>query len=322
MIDPFASYDRYSRRKLLQTAAATLCGGGLARAQEQADFSADVKVVNILATVRNKSGALIGNLSQEDFVLSEDGRSQNIRYFARESNLPLTLGMMVDTSGSQRRVLDAERGACLRFLDQVVRPNKDQVFIMQFDSSVQVRQALTSSVSKLDDALAYVDTETMAQVRRQNGGGTLLYDAVAKASDEIMKKQTGRKALIVLSDGVDFGSYGSLDDALEAAQRSDTLIYSILYSDPGAYGLFGGGHEGSKVLQRLSQESGGSYFEVSKKLPLDRLFDILQEELRNQYSLGYVSDKPVTLSEFRTVQLTARRKDLMVQARHRYWAKH
>ena len=115
---------------------------------------------------------------------------RTIRYFARESNLPLTLGMMVDTSGSQRKVLDAERGACLRFLDQVVRPNKDQVFIMQFDSSVQVRQALTSSVAKLDDALAYVDTETKAQVRRQQGGGTLLYDAVVRASDDIMKKLT------------------------------------------------------------------------------------------------------------------------------------
>ncbi|MBZ5624202.1 MAG: VWA domain-containing protein [Acidobacteriia bacterium] len=310
--------DNFTRREALRGAAA-LCGVRFARGQDTPVFSTDVKVVNVLATVRNKTGSLAGNLNQDDFSLSEDGRPQTIRYFARESNLPLTLGLLVDTSGSQQRVLDAERGASLRFLDQVVRENQDRVFIMQFDSAVQIRQPLTSSVAKLDDALAYVDTETMRQLRMQNGGGTLLYDAVARASDEVMRKQSGRKALIVLSDGVDFGSYGTLKDAVEAAERADTLIYSILYSDPGAYGIFGGG-DGKGVLQRMSNDSGGSFFEVSKKQTVDRMFDILQEELRNQYNLGYVSDKPVTISEFRTIQLTARQKGLVVQARHRYWA--
>jgi VWFA-related protein len=311
--------DRFTRRKLLYGAAA-FCGLRRGYAQDQPVFSTDVKVVNVLATVRNKTGALVGNLGQDDFSLAEDGRPQAIRYFARESDLPLTLGLMVDTSGSQRRVLDAERGASLRFLDQVVRPAKDHVFILQFDSLVQIRQGLTSSVGKLDDALAYVDTETMSQLRRQQGGGTLLYDAVIRASDDVMKKQTGRKGLIVLSDGVDVGSYSTLNDAVEAAQRADTLIYSILYADPGAYGLFGGGTDGKKVLQRLSNESGGSFYEVSKKLTVDRIFEILQEELRTQYNLGYVSDKPVTVSEFRAIQLTARQKGLLVQARPKYWA--
>ena len=238
-------------------------------AQDTPTFSTDVKVVNVLATVRNKTGALAGNLSRDDFLLSEQGRPQTIRYFARESDLPLTLGLMVDTSGSQRRVMDAERGASVRFLDRVVRDNKDQVFIMQFDSAVQVRQSLTYSVGKLEDALAYVDTETERQVRMQHGGGTLLYDAVARASEEVMKKQTGRKALIVLSDGVDLGSYGTLKDAIEAALRADTLIYSILYSDPGAYGIFGGGGDGKRVLESMSNDTGGTFFEVSKKQPLD-----------------------------------------------------
>jgi VWFA-related protein len=310
--------DHFTRREALQGVAA-LCGLRFARDQDAPVFSTEVKVVNVLATVRNKTGSLAGNLSQDEFSLSEDGRPQTIRYFARESNLPLTLGLMVDTSGSPRRVLDAERGASLRFLDRVFRENQDHVFIMQFDSSVQMRQALTSSVRKLDDAMAYVDTETVRQLRMQGGGGTLLYDAVANASDEVMRKQRGRKALIVLSDGVDFGSYGTLKDAVEAAQRADTLIYSILYSDPGAYGIFGGG-DGKRVLERMSNDSGGSFFEVSKKQPVDRIFDILQEELRNQYNLGYVSDKPVTLSGFRTIQLTATQKGLVVQARHQYWA--
>jgi VWFA-related protein len=304
---------------MLQGAAA-LCGAHLASGQDQPTFSTEVKVVNVLATVRNKTGALVGGLNKDDFSLAEDGRPQTIRYFLHETDLPLTLGLMVDTSGSQVKVLDQERGASLRFLDRVFRDNIDHAFIMQFDTSVQVRQPLTGSVKKLDDAMAYVDSETMRQLRMQGGGGTLLYDAVARASNEIMKKQTGRKALIVLSDGVDFGSEGSLNDAVEAAQRADTLIYSILYSDPGAYGILGGDHDGRRVLQRMSEDSGGSFFEVSKKQTVENIFAILEEELRNQYSLGYVSDKPVTLSEFRAIQLTAKQKGLQVQARRRYWA--
>ena len=309
-----------TRRDLFRATAAC-CALRFARArQETPTFSTEVKVVNVLATVHNKTGALIGNLTQDDFSLSEDGHPQTIRYFTRETDLPLTLGLMVDTSGSQQRVMDDERGACLRFFDSVVRENKDHVFIMQFDSAVTMRQALTSSVGKLDDSLAYVDTETVRQVIRQNGGGTLLYDAVQRASDQVMSKLKGRKALIVLSDGVDFGSHVSLQDSIEAALRADTLIYSILYSDPGAYGVFGVGSEGRHALESMSEESGGSFFEVSKKRPVDRIFEIIEEELRNQYNLGYVSDQPVTISGFRSIRLTAKEKGLTVQARRRYWA--
>jgi VWFA-related protein len=308
-----------TRRAFLESAAALACAG-MARGQQEPVFSTDVKVVNVLATVRNRTGAIVRALNQDDFSLSEDGRPQTIRYFARETDLPLTLGLMVDTSGSQRKVLDAERGASYHFLDQVVRPNKDRVFIMQFDSAVLVRQGLTNSLKKLDDALDYVDSETMRQLRMQNGGGTLLYDAVIKASDEIMKNEKGRKAVILLTDGVDIGSYGSVPDSIEAAQRADTLIYSILYSDSGAYGLLGGGRDGRKVLERMSGETGGGFFEVSKKLTVDQVFEILQEELRTQYNLGYVSDKPVTVAEFRKIQLTVKPKGLTVQARQKYWA--
>src|SRR5579864_8331397 len=185
----------------------------ISRGQQEPVFTTEVKVVNVLATVRNRSGTIVPTLAKDDFSLSEDGRPQTIRYFAGETDLPLTLGLMVDTSGSQRKVLDAERGASYHFLDQVVRPNKDRVFIMQFDSAVLVRQGLTNSLKKLDDALDYVDSETMRQLRMQNGGGTLLYDAVIKASDEIMKNEKGRKAVILLTDGVDIGSYASVPDS-------------------------------------------------------------------------------------------------------------
>ena len=308
-----------TRRGFL-AAALALARARRASSQQEPVFSTDVKVVNVLATVRDKKGAFISNLGKDDFSLSEDGRPQTIRYFARDTDLPLTLGLMVDTSGSQQRVLDAERGASFRFLDQVLRPNKDQVFLMQFDSAVRMRQPLTSSLKKLDDALAYVDTETLHQLQMQHGGGTLLYDAVAQASNDVMKNEKGRKALIVLSDGVDLGSYGSLADSIEAAQRADTLVYSILYSDSRAYGFLGG-PDGRRVLESMSRETGGGFFEVSKKQTVDRIFTILEEELRTQYSLGYVSDKPVTLSEFRGIQLTAKPKGLVVEARQKYWAR-
>ena len=310
-------FPHFTRRKLLQATA--LLGARPLCAQEEPVFSTEVRVVNVVATVRKKNGSLVGDLSQDDFLISEDGRPQTIRYFARETDLPLTLGLLVDTSGSQRRVLDSERGACLRFLDRVVRESKDHVFLMQFDTVVQVRYPLTSSVGKLEDALAYVDSESIRQLRMRNGGGTLLYDAVTQAAEEIMRKQTGRKALIVLSDGVDLGSGGTVQDAMEAALRADTLIYSILYSDPGAYGIFGG-RDGKHVLEQMSKETGGSRFEVSKKQTVDQVFETLEQELRTQYNLGYVSDKAVAIAEFRTIQLTARQKELVVQARQKYWA--
>ena len=307
-----------TRRGFLETAITLACAR-LTAGQQDPVFSTEVKVVDVLATVRDKTGAIVRNLSQDDFLLSEDGRPQTIRYFARDTDLPLTLGLMVDTSASQRRVLNAERGASYRFLDQVLRERHDRVFLLQFDSAIQIRQALTSSLKELEEALAYVDTETFRQLRIQHGGGTLLYDAVAKASNEIMKNEKGRKALVVLSDGVDFGSYGSMADAIEAAERADTLVYSILYSDPGAYGLLGGPN-GKRVLERISSETGGGFFEVSKRQTIGQIFEVLQEELRTQYNVGYVSDKPVTLSEFRSIQLTPRQKGLVVQARQKYWA--
>jgi VWFA-related protein len=316
---------RHSRRQILSWAA-TLCGVRLLRAQEEPTFSTDVRVVNVLATVRDQHGRIIRDLAQTEFSLSENGRPQVIRYFARESDLPLTLGLMVDTSVSQQRVIDAERGASMRFLEQVLRENKDHVFLTQFDMSVRTSQDLTSSRRKLEEALAFVDTPSRKELRNQYGGGTLLYDAVVEASKKIMKNQSGRKALIVLSDGVDTGSEATLADAIEAALRTDTLIYSILFADPGYYGgpLFGrmSGAGGRKALLRLSTESGGGFFEVSKKQTIDDVFTILEEELRSQYSLGYVSDVPLRIAEFRKIQLTVNQKGLTVQARDRYWAHH
>ena len=305
-----------SRRYFLAFAGSACC----LRAQGEPTFTAGVKVVNVLATVRDKRGAIVGDLKQGNFSVLEDARPQAIKYFAKQSDLPLTIGVMVDTSMSQVKVLDQERGASYRFLDQVLRETKDQVFIMQFDMSVQMRQDLTSSRKKLDDALAYVDTPTDNQLRMVgSAGGTLLYDALVKASNDTMKRLTGRKALIVMTDGVDFGSENNASAAIDAAQKADTLIYAIYFSDAGAYG--GGGPNGKGVLERMSRETGGGFYAVSKKLGIEDIFGMIQDELRSQYSLGYVSDKQVEISEFRKIQVATDQKGLTVQARSKYWAR-
>jgi VWFA-related protein len=286
---------------------------------DEATFSTDVKVVNIFATVRNKTGEIIRELPKEDFSIFENGRSQAIRFFSQESDLPLTIGLMVDTSMSQAKVLNAERGASFRFIDQVLREGKDKVFIMQFDMAIRLRQDLTSSRKDLDESLAYVDTPSRRELYMPSEKGTVLYDAVLEASNGVMKDRTGRKALIVMSDGVDEGSENSLASAIEAAQRNDTLVYSILFSDPSFYG--GGGHSGKDALSRLAKQTGGSFFEVTKKRSIDDIFGVIEQELRSEYSLGFVSDTAVRNSEFRTLQLTTKQKDLIVHARDKYWAR-
>jgi VWFA-related protein len=330
----------------------------------------EVKVVNVLATVRKKKGEIVRNLTKDDFALEEDGRPQTIRYFAQETDLPLTLGLLVDTSGSQRRVLDQERSASSTFLDQVLRVDKDKAFVIHFDREVELLQDLTSSRQKLDAALQSLeisqpqfsrqrgqgggsdpsdsqsDSQQGPHRRGGGGGGTLLYDAVYLASNEMMMKQQGRKALIVLSDGVDRGSKETLASAIEAAQRADTLVYSILFkAEPeygnggfggrgmggmggrGGMGRHGGGGrypqesrpDGKKILERISKETGGRLFEVSKKEPIEQIYDSVQEELRNQYSLGYTPNPPNTGPGYHKISLTTKQKDLIVQTRDGYY---
>jgi VWFA-related protein len=326
-------------------------------------MSVQVNVVNVFATVRDRKGNLVSDLTKDDFTLNEDGHPQEIRYFAKESDLPLTLGLLVDTSLSQRRVLEQERSASRSFLDQMVGENKDKAFLIHFDREVELLQDLTSSHQKLEDAVSLLETgqsgdsnsqdSSSGQGRGGHHGGTLLYDAVYLAANELMKKQSGRKALIVLSDGVDRGSKESLDSAMESAQRADTMVYSIVFKDDessssggrggfgfpgiggpgmgGGMGRRGGGGRGSppeesrpdgkKVLQQISQKTGGRLFEVSKKLPVDQIYAQIEQELRTQYSLGYTPARAEDYGGgYRKIQLTTTKKDLVVQARDGYYA--
>jgi VWFA-related protein len=323
------------------------------RAQQAPDISVKVKVVNVLATVRDKHGDIIRNLTKDDFTMEEDGHPQTIKYFLQEDNLPLTLGLLVDTSGSQRHVLDDERTASRTFLEHVLREDMDKAFLLHFDRDVELLQDLTSSRQKLESSLDQLDTPERngnnspgyGSGSRGHGGGTLLYDAIWLASDELMKKQQGRKALIVLTDGVDHGSKESLHSAIEAAQRVDTLVYSILFAGEeghrggggggfggmhGGMGPMGGGHhrfpqqeehpDGKKVLQQISEETGGRLFEVSGKQPIDKIYGQIEEELRNQYSLGYTPEGADAEIGYHTLHLTAKQKGLTVQARTGYYA--
>jgi VWFA-related protein len=355
--------------------------------QQNPTYTTDVKVVNLFATVRDKKGKIVSGLSKEDFLLDEDGRTQDIKFFTRESNLPLTLGLLIDTSGSQRNVLSAERTASLQFLGQVLKEDRDLAFLIHFDFEVELLQDLTPSRAKLEEGLNLLKVgQDPNQQQQQQGGnqggnpgggypqgggypgggyprrrggypgggyppsggggggrraGTKLYDAILLACDELMKKQQGRKALVLLTDGVDHGSKSTLFQAIESAQRSDTLVYSVLFggSDGGGSGFsgpgmgrrggmgrpggYGGGEDGKKVLQQIAHETGGGFFQVSHSRPIDKVFATIEEELRNQYSIGYTSNQPATNAVYRHIHLMTKNskahKDLVVQAREGYY---
>ena len=194
-------------------------------------IAVDARLVNLPVVVRDKKGALIQNLAKDDFTLQVDGKPQTIRYFDKDTNLPLTLGLLVDISQSQRNVLDEERTASGTFLDQMLTNPKDQAFIAQFARQTELLQDLTTSRPLLQKALREIDTPGPASDddSSHSRGGTVLYDALFLAADELMSKQTGRKALIILSDGVDRNSKENLVRSIEAAQRADTIIYAIYF---------------------------------------------------------------------------------------------
>jgi VWFA-related protein len=309
-------------------------------------------MVTVFASVRDKHSQIVSNLTKDDFTVDEDGRPQAITYFARENDLALTVGLLVDTSLSQRRVLDKERSASSSFVDHTLREDKkDQAFLINFDHDVTLLEDLTTSRKKLESALDSLQTPQMEDASSNGGhrrgggggGGTLLYDAVYLASNELMKKQQGRKALIVLTDGDDRGSKETLATAIQSAERANTIVYAILFKDDepfGPRGGYGGGGyggggrggggggrgypqqqrpDGKKVLERISKETGGRLFEVSKKQPVDEIYDEIQKELRAQYILGYIPDKSPVSGDYHSIHLVTKQKDLIVQARNGYY---
>jgi VWFA-related protein len=326
-----------------------ICAVGLGvRAQQQPKIEVHVKSVDVTAIVRDKHGKIIPDLTADAFVLEEDGRPQTINYFAKESDLPLRLGLLVDTSLSQRRLLEQERKASYSFVDHLLREHKDLASVFNFDHEVQLLQDFTDSRPKLQAAFESLEVPDSGSRGGASGGGrgsgggyhggTLLYDAVYLASDEVMSKQQGRKALIILSDGDDRGSKETLAQAIEAAQRADTVIYSILFKDEESIDHGGGGYrgrggpgggsrrrpqqeervDGKKILAELSRKSGGQMFEVSRKETVDKIYAEIDEELRHQYRFGYTPDQGAEAG-YHKISLTTHNKDLLVQARDGYY---
>jgi VWFA-related protein len=286
---------------------------------QDATFSTDVKVVTLFASVRDRDGKIVKDLDKGDFELREDGRKQTIKYFSQESNLPLILGLLVDTSRSMHAVFAPERAASKMFFEQVLREDRDQAFVMHFDIRVGVLQGLTNSREKL--------AEGLEQLKIPKRPATKLYDAVKTASEDVMRPENGRKAFVLLSDGMDVRSGTSIGTAIEYAQRADTMIYTVLFD----HRPFGGKginiaigpspRRGPRVMARLARETGGGFFTVSEDNPIDKIYAQIEDELRHQYSIGYTSDRPEANGKYRKITLTAKRQDLMVRTRDGYYPK-
>lgn len=307
-----------------------LCSGAFA--QDEPTIKLDVNLVNVLCSVRNKSGGLVGNLDKKDFQIFEDGKEQEIKFFSRDTDVPLTIGLLVDTSGSQERLLDIERRAAYEFFSKVLR-KRDLAFLMQFGAEAELLQDDTNSPRLLQQGLNQLHMSVPVGglhpgpvPTQQNLAGTILFDAVFLAADEKLKTEVDRKAVVLITDGVDTGSRTSIQKAIEASQKADTIIYSIDYEDPYAYGPRGfgtitlGGGRGEGDLRRMSNETGGRVFKVDRKNSLDDIFRDLQEEMRTQYAIGYSPTNAAKDGSFRKLEIRTSSKDLKVQARKGYYA--
>jgi VWFA-related protein len=287
---------------------------------QETTFSTDVNVVTLLANVRDKDGGFVKDLTQDDFVLKQDGKPQTIRYFSRESGLPLTIGLLVDTSRSQTGVLAPERRASDAFLAQMLREGTDQAFIAHFDVQAEVLEPPTSSRAQLEAALG--------RLRIPPEIATLLFTSVRDCSENVMRKAKGRKAFIILSDGVAYRDDTSITTAIEFAQRADTIIYSIRFADPiratrpgrAAVMAIASKH-GKDVLKRLGQETGGAMFEVSQSQPIEAIYRKIEDSLRNQYSLGFTPEPPGPPGKYHKISLALKRKGLTAQTRDGYYGK-
>jgi VWFA-related protein len=290
-------------------------------AQDEPSIRVEVDLINVLCTVRNKQGALVNTLKQDDFVLLEEGKPQTIRHFARETNLPLTMGLLVDTSNSQVRLIGEELHAATQFFEQVIRP-KDSAFLMSFDAEVKMVMEKASSQQAIKAGLERLREEAPRPRRGGTGRprGTLLYDAIYEASAERLHKEPGRKAIVLITDGADVNSKLKIDDAIDAAQKADIMIYSIYYVDDKAYGASDWqGRPGRAVLREMSAQTGGRFFHADRQFPLRKVFDQIQQEMRSQYALDFVSSNEAKDGMYRRLEVLLREPGLTAQARKGYY---
>ncbi len=353
--------------------------------QPMANLKVQAREVLLPVVVEDKHGALVTNLTAKDFTLTEDGRPQVIKSFTSQSNLPFRLGLLVDTSRSVSSAMDAERKAAGKFIDLMLPADPktgvqgDEAFLIHFDREVELLEDFTNSRDKLHhelDGMGPTAQERNNQGPESNGGdsngnggyghggvrgggGTQLYDAIYLASDELMKPKSGRKALIVFSDGGDRGSKETLNDAVDAADRANLQVFTIYFKGeedhgnggfPGSGGHHGGmggggypgggggypgggsgGHhggnpkseagvDGKKIMEQIASRTGGQFFEAKKKDNLDEIYNQIAASLRQQYLLSYTPDKVDTEGEFHKIVLTTSKSDLNVITREGYYA--
>jgi len=280
--------------------------------EKETPIKVDVDVVNVLCNVSDHRGALVADLKKEDFEIREDGKIQQIHYFARETNLPLTVALLVDVSGSVRRFLEEEKETAARFLKEVIRP-QDQALLMGFSSTIILWQDLTPSAELLHAKLEKLHSIPFRGLpaEGQPMPGTLLYDTVFGTAMDKLMNVTGRKLMVIISDGLDNGSRLRITDAVRSVQMTNTIVYGICY---------GTGFSGCSFLKEISEPTGGHTFEVGKKTPLAEVFRRIQDEMRSQYALGYVPTNRAHDGKFRKLQVRVVPKGLRASVRKGYYA--
>ncbi len=300
--------------------------------QEPAEtLKLSVNVVGLFFNVKDKHGTLMPNLTKDDFQVFEDSKPQTIKYFAAESNLPLTLGMLIDSSGSQFRVLDMEKEVGGAFLRQILT-DKDEAYVIDFNVDASLIQDYTRDVHRLQAALNKVKINTgftTGPIPGAGGGpvptagsnrGTVLYDAVYLSAHDMLSKEVGRKAMILLTDGEDEGSQLKIKDAIEASLKADAIVYVLLCADRGFYGSYGGFYSGEGEMRKLTEATGGRVINVGNKFDkLKEAFDQIAAELRSQYSLGYTSTNTKLDGSYRKLEVKSK-ESYKVQCRAGYYA--
>ena len=283
-----------------------------------------VNGVQVFFNVKDKKGALIPKLTKDEFEILEDGKPQTVKYFAAETNLPLTLGMLIDSSGSQKEVLDMEKVVGGAFLKQILT-DKDQAYVMSFDVTSDLLQNYTNDTRRLQNALNKAKINTgftgipgMGEpIPIHNAPGTVLYDAVYLSSHDMLAKEIGRKAMILLTDGQDEGSKLKVRDAIEAAQKADAIVYVLLCADRGLRSF---GYSGEGEMKKLTEQTGGRVINVGNKV--DKLRDAFEQigaELRSQYNIGYTPTNDKLDGTFRKIEIKSK-QSYKIQVRGGYYA--
>jgi VWFA-related protein len=300
--------------------------------QSVATFKLTVNLVDVFFTVKDKAGNLVPHLTKDDCTITEDKEPQKLKSFMAETQQPLTLGILLDTSGSQQRVLPLEQEVGSQFLERVLR-QKDEAFLLSFDVDVDLMQDFTNSARLLTRAMNKAEINTAggngaAGIPGAGGGtvptignpkGTVLYDAVYLASNVKLNQESGRKAMILLTDGEDEGSNHKIQDAIAAAQRSNVLVYVILIADRGFYGGFG--YSGYSAMKRLTEETGGRLIDVGNNgKKLEAAFQQIEDELRTQYVASYTPSNTKLDGGFRKLAVECRGDGMKVQVRKGYYA--